>query len=86
MDLNLGLSRDGANTNIAHNMAITVGHPHPGPGTKPEFGLKLIILILGVAMVYPYFWGSDPIDWPCFMPRLLGCSSMGCFPFILLVE
>lgn len=32
--------------NIAHNIAITAGHSHPRP--EPEYGLKLIVPVLGV--------------------------------------
>ncbi|XP_044475131.1 probable carboxylesterase 2 [Mangifera indica] len=45
------LSGESAGANIAHNMAIFAGHP--------EFGLS--VPLLGVALVHPYFWGSDPI-------------------------
>lgn len=42
-------------------MAIVAGHPHPGPEPDLELGLKLNVPSLGVALVHPYFWGSDPI-------------------------
>ncbi|XVF64010.1 hypothetical protein PTKIN_Ptkin09bG0132900 [Pterospermum kingtungense] len=45
------LGGESAGANIAHNMAIVAG--------DPEFGLN--VQILGVALVHPYFWGSDPI-------------------------
>lgn len=57
----LFLSGDSAGANIAHNMAIVAGHPHPGPEPDLELGLKLNVPTLGVALVHPYFWGSDPI-------------------------
>ncbi|KAK4859285.1 hypothetical protein QYF36_002786 [Acer negundo] len=42
---------DGAN--ITHNMALLAG------SGDSEFGLN--VEILGIALVHPYFWGSDPI-------------------------
>lgn len=57
----LFLSGDSAGANIAHNMAIVAGHPHPGPEPDLELGLKLNVPSLRVALVHPYFWGSDPI-------------------------
>ncbi|KAJ4979030.1 hypothetical protein NE237_009810 [Protea cynaroides] len=42
------LAGDSAGANIAHNMAMRMG---------AEPGLKL----LGLALVHPYFWGSEPI-------------------------
>lgn len=40
------LSEDSVGPNIAHNIAITPGHSHPRP--EPEYGLKLIVPVLGV--------------------------------------
>ncbi|KAG5573495.1 hypothetical protein H5410_063261 [Solanum commersonii] len=45
------LSGDSAGANIAHNMAMNVGSVDP----------ELMVDILGVALIHPYFWGSDPI-------------------------
>ncbi|XP_010064185.2 probable carboxylesterase 2 [Eucalyptus grandis] len=45
------LSGESAGANIAHNMAMAAG--------KPERGLN--IRLLGVALVHPFFWGSNPI-------------------------
>ncbi|KAJ4701786.1 Alpha/beta hydrolase-3 [Melia azedarach] len=47
----LFLSGESAGANIAHNMAVVAGDPEFGPSVH----------ILGVALVHPYFWGSDPI-------------------------
>ncbi|KAH7567384.1 hypothetical protein JRO89_XS07G0061900 [Xanthoceras sorbifolium] len=45
------LAGDSAGANICHNIAMLAG--------DPEFGL--CVDLLGVALVHPYFWGSDPI-------------------------
>ncbi|KAL3617937.1 hypothetical protein CASFOL_038258 [Castilleja foliolosa] len=45
------LSGDSAGGNIAHNLAMAAG--------KPEAGVN--VEILGISLVDPYFWGSDPI-------------------------
>ncbi|XVE70034.1 hypothetical protein DITRI_Ditri10aG0039200 [Diplodiscus trichospermus] len=45
------LGGESAGANIAHNLAIVAG--------DAEFGLN--VPILGIALVHPYFWGSDPI-------------------------
>ncbi|KAF3639219.1 hypothetical protein FXO37_24047 [Capsicum annuum] len=42
---------DSAGANIAHNVAMAAGNIEPG----------LSVDILGVALVHPYFWGSEPI-------------------------
>lgn len=47
------LSGESAGANIVHNLAITIGNS--------ELDLGLNVNILGVALVHPYFWGSDPI-------------------------
>lgn len=54
------LSGDSVGPNIAQNMATTAGHSHPRPQPEPEYGLQLVVPVLGVALVHPYFWGSDP--------------------------
>ncbi|XP_030454337.1 probable carboxylesterase 2 [Syzygium oleosum] len=45
------LSGESAGANIVHNMAMAAGNP--------ELGLN--IRLLGVGLVHPFFWGSDPI-------------------------
>lgn len=45
------LGGEGAGANIAHNLAIVAG--------DPEFGLN--VQLLGIALVHPYFCGSEPI-------------------------
>ncbi|KAK5839757.1 hypothetical protein PVK06_008594 [Gossypium arboreum] len=45
------LGGESTGANIAHNLAIIAG--------DPEFGLN--VLLLGIALVHPYFWGSKPI-------------------------
>ncbi|XVE94864.1 hypothetical protein REPUB_Repub02eG0046400 [Reevesia pubescens] len=45
------LGGESAGANIAHNLAIVAG--------DPEFGLN--VQLLGIALVHPHFWGSDPI-------------------------
>ncbi|EEF52437.1 Gibberellin receptor GID1, putative [Ricinus communis] len=45
------LAGESAGANIAHNMAIAAGDSESGLG----------IGLLGIALVHPYFWGSDPI-------------------------
>ncbi|KAK0578317.1 hypothetical protein LWI29_008550 [Acer saccharum] len=47
------LAGDSAGANIAHNTAMAAG------SGDSEFGLN--VEILGIALVHPYFWGSDPI-------------------------
>ncbi|TXG46374.1 hypothetical protein EZV62_028123 [Acer yangbiense] len=47
------LAGDSAGANIAHNLAMAAG------SGDSEFGLN--VEILGIALVHPYFWGSDPI-------------------------
>ncbi|KAF9602776.1 hypothetical protein IFM89_030932 [Coptis chinensis] len=62
------LAGDSAGANIAHNMAMLAGDPNGG----------LSVIILGVALVHPYFWGSEPIgseatgdpEWKDFLNRL----------------
>nr|XP_016446428.1 PREDICTED: probable carboxylesterase 2 [Nicotiana tabacum] len=45
------LSGDSAGANIAHNLAMAAGSVEP----------ELMVDILGVALVHPYFWGSGSI-------------------------
>ncbi|KAL3617936.1 hypothetical protein CASFOL_038257 [Castilleja foliolosa] len=45
------LSGDSAGGNIAHNLAMAAGNPESGVNVE----------ILGISLVDPYFWGSDPI-------------------------
>ncbi|PPS19418.1 hypothetical protein GOBAR_AA01156 [Gossypium barbadense] len=45
------LGGESAGANIAHNLAIVA--------RDPEF--RLNVLLLGIALVHPYFWGSEPI-------------------------
>ncbi|KAA8537731.1 hypothetical protein F0562_027279 [Nyssa sinensis] len=45
------LAGESAGANIAHNIAMAAG----------DEGSGLSVQILGVALVHPYFWGSDPI-------------------------
>ncbi|KAF8023126.1 hypothetical protein BT93_F0583 [Corymbia citriodora subsp. variegata] len=45
------LSGESSGANIAHNMAMAAGNP--------ELGLN--IRLLGIALVHPFFWGSNPI-------------------------
>ncbi|KAK6245264.1 hypothetical protein SCA6_008354 [Theobroma cacao] len=45
------LGGESAGANIAHNLAIIAGNP--------EFGLN--VQLRGIALVHPFFWGSDPI-------------------------
>ncbi|KAF9602778.1 hypothetical protein IFM89_030934 [Coptis chinensis] len=45
------LAGDSAGANIAHNMAMLAGDPNGGLSVK----------ILGVALIHPYFWGSETI-------------------------
>ncbi|KAK6160729.1 hypothetical protein DH2020_004110 [Rehmannia glutinosa] len=45
------LSGDSAGGNIVHNLAMAAGNPDAGVNLE----------ILGIALVDPYFWGSDPI-------------------------
>ncbi|CAN0922264.1 Probable carboxylesterase 2 [Linum grandiflorum] len=49
------LAGDSAGGNIVHNLAMAAGNP--------EFGLEMEILVVirGIAMIHPYFWGKDPI-------------------------
>ena len=49
-----------AGANIAHNLAMAAGKAELGP----NLGL------LGVALVHPYFWGSDPIGSEAQIPGL----------------
>ncbi|KAF6163940.1 hypothetical protein GIB67_011264 [Kingdonia uniflora] len=45
------LAGDSAGANIAHIMAMRVG--------DPDIGLN--VRLLGIALIHPYFWGSEPI-------------------------
>ncbi|KAF2309862.1 hypothetical protein GH714_005408 [Hevea brasiliensis] len=45
------LAGESAGANIAHNLAMAAGDPDSGLG----------IGLLGVALIHPYFWGSEPI-------------------------
>ncbi|XP_022766479.1 probable carboxylesterase 2 [Durio zibethinus] len=47
----LFLGGESAGANIAHNLATFAG--------DPKFGQN--VQILGIALVHPHFWGSDPI-------------------------
>ncbi|KAH6758974.1 hypothetical protein C2S51_019209 [Perilla frutescens var. frutescens] len=46
------LGGDSAGGNIVHNLAMAAGNPDGG----------LNVGILGIALVDPFFWGSDPIE------------------------
>ncbi|XWS25645.1 hypothetical protein CRYUN_Cryun27aG0085600 [Craigia yunnanensis] len=45
------LGGESGGANIVHNLAIVAG--------DPDFGLN--VQLLGIALVHPHFWGSDPI-------------------------
>ncbi|KDP38376.1 hypothetical protein JCGZ_04301 [Jatropha curcas] len=47
------LAGESAGANIAHNLALAAG--------SEDLGSGLGIELLGIALVHPYFWGSDPI-------------------------
>ncbi|KAL9449304.1 hypothetical protein AB3S75_011267 [Citrus x aurantiifolia] len=59
-----------------------------GLGPSPSLGLYLLSSFWVVALVYPYFWGSDPIDyklpiltqwqqWTVCGPSLLHTKTLG---------
>ncbi|KAL3845180.1 hypothetical protein ACJIZ3_002583 [Penstemon smallii] len=53
------LAGDGAGGNIVHNLAMAAGNPDAGVNVE----------IMGIVLVDPYFWGSDPIGlWPLVCP------------------
>lgn len=42
-----------------------------GLGPSPSLGLYLLSSFWEVALVYPYFWGSDPIDYEAANPNAM---------------
>ncbi|KAK0579382.1 hypothetical protein LWI29_025490 [Acer saccharum] len=66
------LAGDSAGGNITHNMAMVAG------SGDSEFGLN--VEILGIALVHPYFWGSDRIGSESLHPR--SAEAGRCWPLI----
>lgn len=66
------LAGESAGANIAHNVAMVAG--------DPEIGLN--IGLLGVALIHPYFWASDPIGSEVTLEPEQKLSTDRLWPFI----